>query len=462
MAQKTETQKIIKNGSLYIFGNLFNKAIAFITVPIFTRILTTEEYGIVNTYAAWVNLMAVVVGISLGNSIRNAFLEMGDELGKYISSIFTLATVNFGIVSVIFIFIANNINLPNELVWLCLIESFSNFIINVVVMRYVMEEEAMKRTLLLVLPNFLGTILSVILISFITNGRHYGKIIATCIVTTTFGLSIIIYYFIKYRTFFNKKYWTYALPLSIPLVFHGISCNILGTSDRSIITYYCGAAETGIYSLIYNLSMVSNVLTSSAESVWIPRMCKSLKKKDYEMFNRDVKIYIYVVLFAFCGLLTFAPELILILGGREYMAGTGMIFPIIASSFVMFIYGIYVNVEYYYKKTKIIAISTLIAAVINVILNLIFVPQFGATAAAYTTLVAYFMSFMLHSINAKKMDKEAVPYQILILPVNILAIAGIIVNLTMNVRFLRWSIMILLGIIYIWFFWKKLLKNTMR
>ena len=134
MAQKTETQKIIKNGSLYIFGNLFNKAIAFITVPIFTRILTTEEYGIVNTYAAWVNLMAVVVGISLGNSIRNAFLEMGDELGKYISSIFTLATVNFGIVSVIFIFIANNINLPNELVWLCLIESFSNFIINVVVM----------------------------------------------------------------------------------------------------------------------------------------------------------------------------------------------------------------------------------------------------------------------------------------------------------------------------------------
>ena len=94
---------------MYIFGNLFNKAIAFITVPIFTRILTTEEYGIVNTYAAWVNLMAVVVGISLGNSIRNAFLEMGDELGKYISSIFTLATVNFGIVSVIFIFIANNI-----------------------------------------------------------------------------------------------------------------------------------------------------------------------------------------------------------------------------------------------------------------------------------------------------------------------------------------------------------------
>lgn len=452
-------KSVLKNGSLYIFGNLFNKAIAFITVPIFTRMLTTEEYGIVNTYTSWVNLVAVIVGLSLGNSIRNAFVDMREELGKYISSIFTLACVNFGIICSVFWLIGNHISLPRELIWFCLVESFFNFIINAVVVRYVMEEEAIKRTALLALPNLVGAILSVLLIYLLQGDRHYGRIIATCVATMAFGLSIMLYYMIRYRSFFNVRFWKYALPISIPLVFHGISCNILGTSDRSIITYYCGASETGIYSLIYNLSMVSNVLTSSAESVWIPRMTKNLQQKDYRTFNHEVQIYVYAVLFAFCGLLTAAPELVLILGGKEYLSGVDMIFPIVASSFVMFIYGVYVNIEYYYKKTQMIAIATVVAAGTNLVLNFIFVPIWGATAAAYTTLVSYFVSFLLHSLNAKRVDRQAAPYRVLIIPMMIILIAGIITNLTVENVYMRWSIMVLLGGAYAVIFWKVLLKR---
>lgn len=455
-------KSVIKNGSLYIFGNLFNKAVAFITVPIFTRMLTTEEYGTVNTYSAWVNMMAVIVGLSLGNSIRNAFVDMREELGRYISSIFTLACVNFGIICTIFIFIGNHISLPRELIWFCLVESFFNFIINATVMRYVMEEEAVKRTSLLVLPNLVGAVLSVLLIYILHDNKHYGRIIATCGATTVFGFSIMLYYMIRYRTFFNKKFWGYALPISIPLIFHGISCNVLGTSDRSIITYYCGAAETGIYSLIYNLSMVSSVLTSSAESVWIPRMTVALQEKNYKTFNREVCIYIYVVLFAFCGLLTFAPELVLVLGGREYLSGCNMIFPIMASSFVMFIYSIYVNIEYYYKKTKMIAVATIVAAGLNLILNFIFVPKFGSTAAAYTTLVSYFVSFILHSLHAKKVDKAAAPYKILMLPVVIIIIAGFITNFTFNMIAVRWAVMCSFGIVYAIVIWKTYIKDFER
>lgn len=452
-------KSIIKNGSLYVFGNIFNKAIAFITVPVFTRMLTTEEYGIVNTYSSWVNLMAVVVGLSLGNSIRNAFVDMKEELGRYISSIFTLACINFGIICTVFIFIGNHVSLPKELIWFCLAESFFNFVINAVVMRYVMEEEAVKRTSLLVLPNLLGVILSIILIMLLQDGKHYGRILGTCAATTAFGLGIMLYYMAKYKIFYNKRFWKYALPISIPLVFHGISCNVLGTSDRSIITYYCGAAETGVYSLIYNLSMVSNVLTSSAESVWLPRMTKSLQQKDYKTFNYEEKIYIYVVLFAFCGLLTFAPELVLLLGGKEYIAGTNMIFPIVTSSFMIFIYGIYVNIEFYYKKTKMIAIATIIAALLNIVLNLIFVPRFGAAAAAYTTLASYFVSFLLHSINVRRIDKYTAPYRLLTVPVIIICLAGMIIHFLESYVAARIFIMCLCGAVYGVIVWKTLLQE---
>lgn len=442
---------IVKNGSLYLFGNIFNKAIAFVTVPIFTRLLSAEEYGIVNTYTSWVNLLAVIVGISLGNSIRNAYVDMKEELGKYISSIYTLSIVNFGIVCSIVIIFLNHITLQNKLVWLCLAEAMGNFAINAILFKFIMEEEAKKRTILMVCPNLIGAIISIILISIMKENKYYGRIVSTCLVSVIFGLAIILYYLIKYKTFYNKKYWTYALPISLPLVLHGISVNVLGTSDRTIITYYCGASQTGIYSLIYNLSMVAGVITSSAESIWIPRMTRSLQKRNYQEFNYELNIYIYIVLFAFCGLLTIAHELVVFLGGEEYISGMKMVFPIVASSFLMFIYGIYVNIEYYYKKTRMIAVSTIVAAGLNVLLNYVFVPKYGTVAAAYTTLVSYFVSFLLHSIDAKRIDKEAAPYKMLIVPIVVIAIAGVITNMTDNYILIRWGIMCVLGILYIYY-----------
>lgn len=447
---------IIRNGSLYILGNIFNKAVAFVTVPIFTRLLTTEEYGVVNTYTSWVALMAVIVGLSMGSSIRNAYVDLNKELGNYISSIFTLAGLNFAIICILYTCIARYINLPKSLVWFCLIESFFNFVINSVVVRYVIEEKAFKRTALLILPNLTGAVLSILLIHMMKKDRYYGRIIAACIMTTVFGLAIMLYYMLRYKTFFNKRFWKYALSISIPLVLHGISCNILGTSDRSVITYYCGTAETGIYSLIYNLSMVSGVLTASAESVWIPRFIRGMAKKDYKMVNRETLCYVYIVLFGFCGILTIAPELVLVLGGEKYFSGMKMIFPIVASSFVMFLYGIYVNVEFFYKKTSMIAVTTFVAAGLNLVLNFIFVPTFGAIAAAYTTLASYMASFVLHSLNAKRIDKKVMPYDCLLLPVLIVLLSGIITNLTVDMMVLRWGIMITLGSIYVVLAWRNL------
>lgn len=448
--------KVIKNGSLYMFGNLFNKAISFITVPIFTRMLTTEEYGIVNTYNAWVPLLAVFVGLSLGNSVRNAYVDYRKEIGEYISSIFTLAFINFLTIVMIFILIKNHIEFEPTLMWLCLMESFFNFIVNTAIMRYMMEEKAGIQTILMVLPNLVGAILSVTLILLMSESKYYGRIIGTCLSTSVAGFIIGIGYILRYKIFVNKDYWKYALPISIPLIFHGLSCNVLGTSDRIIITYYCGSGQTGIYSLIYNLGMVANVITAAAEAVWIPRMTRDLQQKDYNKFNREVRLYVYFVLFFLCGLLTVAPEMVLVLGGEKYKVGTNMIFPIVASYFIMFIYGIFASIEFYYKKTKMIATATVVAAVLNLALNVIFIPQYGAVAAAYTTLISYFVSFILHSIDAHKIDNHAAPYKLFALPLVVFLVSGIITTIFLNQVVLRYIIMISCGGGYVLLLGKKI------
>src|SRR5687768_3117213 len=116
----------MKAGSWYMIGNLFNKAIAFLTVPIFTRLLSTNEYGMVNTYLSWVTVFTVIVGLSLGSSVRTAYIDYKNNLVEYMSSVLFLSLINFIIISGIVIIscltFIKDINI--WLVLLCLLQSY--------------------------------------------------------------------------------------------------------------------------------------------------------------------------------------------------------------------------------------------------------------------------------------------------------------------------------------------------
>lgn len=110
-------------------GNLFNKALAFFTIPIFTRLLTTSEYGIAQTYLSWVSILTLIVGLSLGNSIRTAYVDFHDDIEGYMSSIFGLSLLSFLVSSALIIagmFIFGNIDII--LVICCLIQSYFQFV----------------------------------------------------------------------------------------------------------------------------------------------------------------------------------------------------------------------------------------------------------------------------------------------------------------------------------------------
>lgn len=453
---------LIKNGSLYIFGNIFNKAIAVITVPLFTRMLTTEEYGVVNTYGSWLAVMSVLVGLSLRESIRNAFVDMRGKLKEFVSAIFTLSALNLVIIMLLCTGLSFFIDIPRMLIYVCVVEAFFSFVISVAIACYTIEEKAISRTLLMVFPNLVGSILAVLIISAMSEGKDYGYIVGFAISTSLFGVGVLLWYWWRYRTFIRIDYWRYALIISVPLIFHSLSSVILGSSDRTIITLYRGAAETGVYSLIYKLNTATSVVTSSAEAVWLPRFIRGMEKRQYNAINEMNRVYIYVVLFAFCGVFTAAPELLMFFGGEEYMGGLNMVFPIVLSAFIMFLYGIYLNVEYYYKKTKMIAISAITAAVLNLVLNLLFIPIYGAVAAAYTTVFSYFISFLLHMKTARMINPYVAPLSDTIIPFFIVALAGIFTYITKENTIFRWGSMIALGVCYSVLIYRFIIKRKNR
>ncbi|MEI2393374.1 oligosaccharide flippase family protein [Priestia megaterium] len=441
MIRKIFKNKNTKASMFYFIGNIFNKGIAFFTIPIFTRLMSVSDYGLVNTYLSWISILSIIVGLSLGMSIRNAYIDFKDDLDNYISSIFTLSLINFLLSSfliVIFSYIFVQ-EIDILLVVLCLLQSFFTFVLNSVSIRYMMEMNYVKNTLLIAVPNFVIALISVFILYSVKSAGYYGRIIPYVAFTTLFGGYFLIKYLFNAEKKINRKYWSYAITLSLPLIFHSLSTNILSVSDRSFISYYVGTAETGVYSLVYNVSMVAAVVTTSIESVWIPWFSKKLQNNDRDSINQNVKMYLSIATLTMIVILMISPEVLKIMTPPKYWWGVGLIPPVLAASFLIFLYSISVNLEYYYKSTKVIALNTIVAATLNLVLNFLFIPEYGAIGAAYTTVASYFLLFLLHFKAARNLDKNLFSFIIYVRPLVLIVLSIVFAYMFLRNTEVRWA-----------------------
>ena len=433
-------------GVLYFVATLFNKGIGFVTVPIFSRILTTSDYGTVTTFNTWVSTIAVFMSLALYNSVRNSFVDFEkQERPKFLSSIVSLTCIIFAVSMLVcaagLYLIPINVNIA--LVFLCLIQSFGNALINDYSYYLMMNYQYKARTAIMVLPSLISVIFSIIAILFIVEDNLYmGRIVPTTIVFGLFSIIILIAVFRKARPQLNKKYLKYGLAISLPLVLHSVALHILSQSDRIMITAFRGSSETGIYSLVYNLSMIATVITTSLDGIWVPWFIERLDKRELKEVNVLVMDYVHLMTYAMVSLILVGPEIVKIFADSRYWEGISIIPPIVLANYFIFMYTLYVNIEHFHKKTPYITVNTLIAAGTNLILNFIFIPRYGYVAAAYTTLVAYVIAFVLHARYAKKIEPELYPLKMFVVPLIQIAIAIIIYYPFIDYWWIRWPIMI--------------------
>lgn len=448
-----------KAGSYYLIGNLFNKGIAFLTIPIFTRILTTYDYGVINTYNAWVGIVSIVLGLALHMGIRSAFNDYLDKIEDYMSSTIFFSLISGSIFSLIIILIFKildfNLGLNLPLLIMCLFHSLSSALISDYDMYLMMKVYYRKRTLLMILPNLLSTISGIVLILFVYEDNKYlGKIVPNFIVYIIFALIIVFSMVNRSKPILQKGYIKHGLNISLPIVAHGLSLGILSQSDRIMLTSLVGEAETGVYSLIYNFSMIVTVISGSLEGIWVPWFTKKLKVRDIKSINLRVSGYIDVMTYATIGVILISPEILKIMAPSNYWYGIPSIPIIVLSGYIIFLYTIYVNVEHFHKKTKGIAANTIIAAITNIGLNFILIPKYGLFGATFATLASYIISLIMHYRSSKKLEVDLFSIKLIIKPIILVILSCIIFYLFLDFSILRW----LSGILLIILFINKLLK----
>lgn len=434
-----------KASTYYLIGNLFNKGIAFLTVPIFTRILSTSDYGIVTTYNSWIGILAMVMGFALHMGIRMAFVDYKEKIDDFMSSIiiFTLICSGGFIVIVTSGAILLKLSANLLLIVLCMFQALSSAIVQDYTHYLMMQYRYKLRTAFMILPNLISVLLSIVAILLVFKTDLYlGRIIPTAIVNIGFGVAVVMLVLRKGNIGINWSYIKYGLSISAPLIVHGIALNILSQSDRTMITWLADSSQTGIYSLVYNFSMIATVITTSLEGVWIPWFTDKMVKRKTSEVNSLAKDYVNLMTYAMACLILVSPEILRVLACKDYWEGIKIIPPIVLSNYIIFMYTLYVNIEHFYKRTIYITFNTLCAASINVILNLAFIPRFGYVAAAYTTLTAYIVSLVMHASYAKKMEKELYPLKMFVRPLIHIGISTALFYALMDRGVIRWVMML--------------------
>lgn len=431
-----------KASKYYLIGNLFNKGSAFITVPIFTRILSTTDYGIVTTYNSWISILSIIMGCAIYMGIRAAFIDYKENVDDFmsVSTTFTL------ICGVIICFIVGGsvllleIDLSMTIIMLCLLQGLAASLIQNYSMYLMMQYRYRFRTMIMILPNFLSILFSILAIIFVVKTKVYmGRIIPTALVYIGFGILIALLVYRKSRVLVNGEYLKYGLRISLPLVLHGIALNVLSQSDRTMITLLADASQTGIYSLIYNFSMIATVITTSLDGVWVPWFTDKLMHRDMNVVNKVAKYYILFMTCAMAGIIMVGPEVVKVLASEDYWVGVNIIPPVVLANYLIFAYTFYVNIEHFHKKSLYITINTLVAALSNLILNYLFIPRYGYVAAAYTTLVSYLISLILHSRYSKEMEPSLYPISIFTKSLIHLFIVCTIFYLFIDMWLIRWG-----------------------
>ncbi|MBQ7714352.1 MAG: oligosaccharide flippase family protein [Clostridia bacterium] len=401
-----------KSAVVYTLSTIFSRGLAIISVPIFTRLMTSEQIGIVNIYSSWYSLISVIATLSLiSGGFNVAMKEFENERDQYLSSVLSLTSGISLIISAVLIAFSDYwtsvLGLSKRMLLLMSIGFLVAPARDFWLARQRYEYKYKLAGLVTIVSAIVATAVSIISVYSYSRQKLNNFSVAEVRLLSNYiviyGVAIVIWIsiFLKGKTLFKKKYWKLSLSLSLPLVGYQIASQILSTSDRLMISKLVNDSAVGIYSTLYTVSSLSLMVWSALNSSFVPFLFQNINSGNQKIKKISFSMLAFFSLVA-VELVYLAPEIVRFIATEEYYEAIWIMPPIAAGVYFISVSNLYSNVLTYLKKTKYIMFSSIIAAVSNIILNYIFIRIYGYMAAAYTTLASYVIMTALLMIFAIK------------------------------------------------------------
>lgn len=454
------SKNALKSGMWYSVSSICVKAIAIVTTPFFTRIMTKGEYGLASNFNAWYSVFIIFCSLNLTYSIGRAKLDFPGKLEEYVGSMQLLSFLTTAAICLICIPFVNPIaemlDMTPALVYILMVNLLLHPAVNFTQSKFRYSYKYKGNIFIAGFTTVMSVAISFALMPVFSDSKEYAKILGTVIPVAMLSMAFWALNFKNRNVKFNLTYWKYGLGISLPLIFHSLSLYILSQSDRVMITKMCGEDFNGIYTVAYSYAMLINIILSAANEAWLPWFHDTFFDNDISLIRKKVKPLVLLGCMLGIGCIAIAPEMMIIMGPSDYRLGVWAVPPITIGAVCQYIYQQYVHVELHMKQTKYISMGTMVAAGLNLILNLIYIPKYGFIAAGYTTMVCYFVLMVAHfAINRLILKIHLYDdwFMFASMGITVLVCAGFMA--LYNTIIVRYIVLVSICIVYCIFNWKN-------
>lgn len=402
--------KAAKSAVWYTVSSFLIRGIGLITTPVFTRLLTQDDYGQYSNYTSWLSILTVVITLNLDATLMSARYDYEKTLDNYFLSMIALSSISVivwaAVLNVFYEAVSQLLGMERIYLNVMLLYLFFLPAVTMFQTRERFFYLYKKNVLLSVLISVSTAFLSVFLVMHMED-RLTGRILGSALPSIVIGMVLYLYFVCKVRQI-DVSYWTYALKVCIPYIPHSLSLMLLNTMDRVMINRIRGGQENALYSLSYSCALIITMLFSALNNAYAPWLGEKLSQNETERIRAFSKKYVVFFFLSAAGFILAAPELVYLMGGSEYMEAVSVIPPVGMGLAAQFTYALFVNIEQYKKKTAGMAAASVSAALLNYILNRLLIPEYGYLAAAYTTLASYLFILFIHMWIVKKLKYDRV------------------------------------------------------
>lgn len=389
---------LLKSGLWFTICGFIQKAVSMLCTPFFTRILTEEQYGKTNTFAAWQTIVNLLVTLTLYRSLMNLYVQYSDKK-QVLSSVCSLSiviTLLWTLIALVFIDpMSNFMGISKPLVLCLFLYSIGESIIQcwMIYMRYIYDyKPAIVISLAITIISGLGGVFCIIFIDATAEWKIYPQVLAYLV----FGIIIYLFLFLNERKFFDRDIWFFSLSFCVGLMPHYLSEFILQSSDKIMIDKMCGASDVAYYSIAYSVGSLILLFATALNASFVPYQYQKIQANENHALAQTTNFFMSFLAGILFLIMLFGYEIVYVFGGEKYLPSVEAIVPICLGVYFNYMFQLFARVQEYFNKKITIVIPSIVCAILNIVLNYIFIQKYGYIAASYTTFICFALFCFIH------------------------------------------------------------------
>lgn len=392
----------VKNSIIYIALGFLSPALNFFLIPLYTRYLSTEQYGIITLSAIFQTVLASFIGIGVAGSYQRFYFdyEDKDQRNKLLDTCIAINIISTIAVSVFLYFFGDKLFIyffetpefsMHKYGWWTVITSLFGVLQLLLLSEFRNQERADTYAVfsaVFFLSGVAGVFIGVVFLQLGASGVIAGKAIGTFIPIFLY----LVYLYYKRRFRIEWKMSHSLLDYGYPIMIYGLLTYFYNNSDRIIISKYFDISTLGLYGFATSIAMVTEIMVNAMNNTFKPKIYKMMKDVEDSETLKEIKLqyeYIFLImLFILLSFVAFTAPAIKLFIGKNYHS-TIIWMPLLFITYISRVYYIVFAVPiFYYKKTRIMIFVTLLTLGSTVALSLLLIPYMGIFALILVSFLA--------------------------------------------------------------------------